>query len=705
MSGRLFTNPIEQLQQSEDVPPPAKLARPALSAAGSAQGGVRFVTPPIVAARRIEGVSPTRVAEGREPAFTLGQGFALVSPVVRNSSAATTIPGGDRLRHGPKGLAPALAPASVLPIESGLALQHAGRYAEAAAVYRQILSAVPEHPDALHLMGLVSYHEGDYASAVDWIMRALGRHESEIFYGNLGNAFAAQGKRAAAVECFRQAIALKPDYIQAHNNLGNMLREQGSFADAVQCFRVVISLQPDYAEAHNNLANALVDLGDLDAAIEAYRRAIALKPDLVEARSNLLFILSYRDDLNQADYLNEAVGFGRVATAKARAWRDWHVVLSADQRTRPLRVGLVSGDLKIHPTGHFLESILAHIDRSRIELVAYPTRRLEDALTARIKPYFAAWTQLASLNDEQAAARIRDDRIDLLLDLSGHMNFNRLPMFAWRPAPVQASWLGYFASTGLPAMDYLLGDAHVLPPDAQAWYTERLWRLPDSYLCFTPPLEQIEVGPLPLSSQGHVTFGCFNHLMKMNDGVVDVWARILQAVPHSRLFLKAKQLDDAATRATTLARFAERGIDSSRLMLEGRSPRTEYFAAYNRVDIALSPFPYPGGTTSVEGLWMGVPVLCRRGDRFLSNICASMLHSAGLADWIAQDNDDYVAKAIAFAGDVSHLAALRARLRATMLASPLCDAKRYARNLEDAFEAMWRDGLARLSAAESASTA
>ncbi|HTH76388.1 MAG TPA: glycosyltransferase, partial [Trinickia sp.] len=339
--------------------------------------------------------------------------------------------------------------------------------------------------------------------------------------------------------------------------------------------------------------------------------------------------------------------------------------------------------------------------------VAYPTRRVEDALTARIKPYFSAWTPLASMNDEQAAARIRDDRIDLLLDLSGHMNFNRLPLFAWRPAPVQASWLGYFASTGLPAMDYLLGDPHVLPPDAQPYYTERLRRLPDSYLCFTPPAERVDVGPPPLATQGHVTFGCFNHLMKMNDGVVDVWARILHAVPRSRLFLKAKQLDDAPTRETTLARFAARGIDASRLILEGRSPRSEYFAAYNRIDIALSPFPYPGGTTSVEGLWMGVPVLCRRGDRFLSNICTSMLHSAGLADWIAQDNDDYVAKAVAFAADAPRLAALRSSLRATVLASPLCDAARYARNLEAAFEAMWRDGVTTLQSgrAQRAATA
>lgn len=649
-AGRLFTHPAEQLKRPDDVPP----AQPTLRVAPAARGAVRIVAPPIVGAPRVPNAVAPRAAE-------------------------------------------ALAPASVPPTEAGLALQQAGRYAEAAAIYCQILAVTPDHADALHLMGLVAYHEGDYAGAVDWIMRALSKHESEIFYGNLGNALGARGMRAAAMESFRQAIALKPDYVHAHNNLGNMLRDEGRFTQAVESFKTVITLQPDYAEAHNNLANALVDLGDLDAAIEAYRRAIALKPGLLEARSNLLFILSYRDDLSQAAYLDEAVEFGRIATAQAKPYRDWPVLQSPREaeHDRPLRVGLVSGDLKTHPTGHFLESILAHLDRTKIDLVAYPTRRLEDALTARIKPRFSAWTPLASLTDEQAAARIRDDRIDLLLDLSGHMNFNRLPLFAWRPAPVQASWLGYFASTGLPAMDYLLGDPHVLPQDAQANYTERLWRLPDSYLCFTPPAERVDIGPPPLATQGHVTFGCFNHLMKMNDGVVEVWARILNAVPRSRLFLKAKQLDDAPTRETTLTRFAARGIDASRLTLEGRSPRAEYFAAYNRIDIALSPFPYPGGTTSVEGLWMGVPVLCRRGDRFLSNICTSMLHSAGLADWIAQDNDDYVAKAVAFAADASRLAALRMSLRSSVLASPLCDAARYARHLEAAFEAMWRDGIER----------
>jgi protein O-GlcNAc transferase len=588
---------------------------------------------------------------------------------------------------------PAAARLFVPPIEAGLAHQHAGRFDEAAAVYAQILAVQPNHPDALHLLGLIAYHKGDYRASMELIMAALSHRASEIFYSNLGNALGALNKHAAAIESYRQAIALKPDYIHAHNNLGNMLRDHGQYAEAVECFRTVIELKPDHAEAYNNLANALVDLGDLDGAIGHYRKAIALRPDLAEAHSNLLFILSYRENLAPADYLSDAGDFGRAVTARAAPWSDWRMPLEP-RDGKPLRVGLVSGDFKVHPTGHFLESILAHVDARRVQLIAYPTRRHEDALTARIEPRFAEWTDIVALTDEAAARRIRDDRIDILVDLSGHMNANRLPVFAFRPAPVQVSWLGYFASTGLPSIDYVLGDPHVLPAGAESQFVERLWRLPDSYLCFTPPADDVAPGPAPLLEQGQVTFGCFNHLMKMNNAVVAVWARILHAVPGSRLFLKAKQLDDASARDVTLARFAAVGIDGQRLILEGRSPRSEYFAAYNRIDIALSPFPYPGGTTSVEGLWMGVPVLCRRGDRFLSNICASMLHSAGLEDWIAADNDDYVAKAVAFAHDRQRLAALRGSLRDALLASPLCDAPRFARHLEAVFESMWRERVA-----------
>jgi predicted O-linked N-acetylglucosamine transferase (SPINDLY family) len=594
---------------------------------------------------------------------------------------------------------PTQSPAIVEPsaIEIGLAHQQAGRFDEAARIYSMILAAEPQHPDALHLLGLVAYHRGEYQASVDLIMAALMHRPNEIFFGNLGNALAALGKHAAAIESYCQAIALKPDYVPAQNNLGNMLRACGQHVAAAECFKSAIRLNPDFGDAYNNLANTLVDLGQLDAAIDEYHRAIELLPQRFEVRSNLLFILAYRENLSQAEYMANALDFGRAAEAVATPRKDWHVPLEPE-RTGPLRVGLVSGDLNVHPTGFFLESILEHIDRRRIELVAYPTRRFEDFLTARIKPYFTEWSNLAGYSDELAARRICDDRIDILVDLSGHTNFNRLPLFAWRPAPVQATWLGYFATTGLASIDYILGDAHVLPPGCGDQYTERVCRLPDSYLCFTPPdYDDVAVSELPMRAHGHVTFGCFNHLMKMNDRVVAVWARILHAVPGSRLFLKAKQLGDESARQSTLARFAAVGIDQDRLVLEGASPRKAYFEAYRHVDIALSPFPYPGGTTSVEGLWMGVPVLCRRGDRFLSNICTSMLHSAGLDNWIAKDDDEYVAKAIAFANDHDALADLRQGLRARLIASPLCDARRFARHLEAAFEGMWRERIGELS--------
>jgi len=255
---------------------------------------------------------------------------------------------------------------------------------------------------------------------------------------------------------------------------------------------------------------------------------------------------------------------------------------------------------------------------------------------------------------------------------------------------VQVSWLGYFATTGVAEMDYLLADAHVAPGGEEDHFTETIWRLPQSYLCFTAPKYDLEVSPLPALTTGCVTFGCFNNLVKMNDAVVALWARVLAAVPDSRLFLKTKQLNDAMVCNLTRQRFAECGIAPERLLLEGGSPRAELLAAYRTVDIALDPFPYPGGTTSVEGLWMGVPVITRRGDRFLSHMGETIAHNAGLPDWIAADNDEYIAKVVKFATDLEHLAALRASLRLQVLASPLFDAPRFARNFEAALWEMWQ---------------
>jgi predicted O-linked N-acetylglucosamine transferase (SPINDLY family) len=262
-------------------------------------------------------------------------------------------------------------------------------------------------------------------------------------------------------------------------------------------------------------------------------------------------------------------------------------------------------------------------------------------------------------------------------------------MFAWKPAPVQASWLGYFATTGLAEMDYALADPYVAPAGEENQFTEAVWRLPETYLCFAAPAIDVDVGPLPALSSSGITFGCFNNLAKMNEAVVALWARVLHAVPGSRLFLKTKQLSSDATCEATRKRYQALGIGAERLIFEGASPRHALLAAYRRVDIALDPFPYPGGTTSVEALWMGVPVITRRGDRFLSHVGESIACNAGLAEWVANDDDDYVAVAARHARHLEKLATLRGKLRARVMGSPLFDAPRFARHFEAAMWGMW----------------
>ncbi|WP_439896878.1 O-linked N-acetylglucosamine transferase family protein, partial [Burkholderia ubonensis] len=357
---------------------------------------------------------------------------------------------------------------------------------------------------------------------------------------------------------------------------------------------------------------------------------------------------------------------------------------------RPLRVGFVSGDLRQHPVGIFLESVLAHLDRTRIDLRVYVTSDEEDAITARLKPHAGGWRSIAGLAREAAARMIHDDGIDVLVDLAGHTQDSGLAVFGWKPAPVQASWLGFFASTGCDAIDYFIGDACTLPDAEAHHFVEKPWRLPDSWLCFTPPAYDVAVGPLPMAARGHPTFGCFGKLVKIGDDVVRVWSRLLHELPAARLLLKAQELDRASVRDATIARFARHGIDAARLEFEGATPRADYFAAYNRIDVALSPFPYPGGTTTAEALWMGVPVLGVKGSRFVTHICESVLHAAEMGDWIADDEDAYLAKAIDAVRDRERLAALRAGLRARLLASPLCDARRFAAHLEAAFLGMWQ---------------
>lgn len=580
-------------------------------------------------------------------------------------------------------------------INLGNLFREQGHADAAVESYRTGIALAPNLAAAHDALAVALMDRGDVDAAIESYRRAAElQPEQAAAHNALGNALNGAGRAGESIASYERALALQPDLADAHHNLANALKRLGRAEQALGFAQRAVELRNDVPSFHNNLGMILADLNQFDAALQRYRKALALDPDLAESHTAVLFGQAYAAGWSAGAHLADARYFGQRMAALASPYRQWPALADASRATRALRVGFVTADFRAHPTGYFLESALAHLDRAKIEAIAYSNGLQHDDVTARLKPRFAGWRHIAGMSDEAAARMIHEDRIDILVDLSGHTARNRLPLFAWRPAPLQVSWLGYFATTGLDAIDYVLGDPHVLPAEDEGQYVERAWRLPDSYLCFTLPARQVPVGPLPALQAGHVTFGCFNNHKKLNDAVVAVWSRVLHAVPNSRLMLKNFQLGEPIMRRDTLARFAAHGIGSERLVLEGPSPRDEYFAAYQRVDLALDPFPYPGGTTSVEGLWMGVPVLSRRGNRFLSRLGEMVLQTAGLPEWIAGDDDDYVARAAAYAADLRGLAALRAGLRERVIASPLCDAPRFARNLEAAFAQMWQRRLA-----------
>ncbi len=568
-------------------------------------------------------------------------------------------------------------------------LQNKGCLDEAEASYRKAAHISPDFAEAHSNLGSVLQHTGRLAEAEASYRRALEINPDYAgALSNLGGLLQDMGRMAEAEDCSRRAIQINPELAEAHSNLSVTFLEQGQLVKAEQSLRRALEIEPRFAKAYSNLGNVLQDMGRTGEAEVSYRKALEIQPDYVKAYSNLLFQHILDADKTPANYLKEARQYGRIVAQKVAArFAGW----SCARQPERLRVGLVSGDFINHPIGYFLESVLTHLGSTSIELIAYSTNHKTDELTERLRPHFAAWRPMFGQSDAEAARLIHSDGIHVLIDLSGHTRHNRLPVFAWKPAPVQASWQGYLASTGVSEIDYFLGDPHVAPASEAHHFTEQIWQLPESYMCFTEPKVAVEVAALPALTTGSITFGCLNNLTKMSDASVALWARILKSVPGSKLLLKTKLLNETGIRESVLQRYAAQGVTADRLILEGAGAlsRSEYLATYHRIDIALDPFPYAGCTTSIEGLWMGVPIITKCGDRFLSHVGESILHNAGLSDWIAEDEDDYVAKAVAFAAAPDRLANLRAGLRQQVLASPLFDAARFARNFENAMWGMW----------------
>ena len=574
----------------------------------------------------------------------------------------------------------------------GVALQAAGRLEDAVAEYRRAISLNGQYSRAWSNLGVALLAQGKIDDAVAAGHRAitLALDDSHAC-NNLGNALSGKGEFDDAIASYRRAIALDPGLPEAYLGLGNALVNQRLFDPAIAVFSEAVRLRPGFAGAWNNLGTALIDTGQVEPAIAAFRRAVALEPDNSSMDSALVFALHYDPRSSASSVFDEHVRWNRRhAEPLARRVKPHLNDRGPDRR---LRIGYVSPDFRDHPVGRFLLPLLENHDREQFEIFCYCDVARPDAITLRCESLADQWRKIAGMRHDAVAQQIRDDRIDILVDLSGHTSGNRLMVFAERPAPVQVSWLGYPGTTGMTAIDYRFTDALADPPGplTDRLHTEKLYRLPRTNWCFAADDHSPPVAAAPATELGYVTFGSFNTLAKVTDEMLQVWGCILQKIPSSRLLLKAAAFsaESACERVSRI--LAGCGADPARLTILGpTSDHATHMAAYGRIDIALDTFPYHGTTTTCEALWMGVPVITLAGDAHLSRVGVSLLSNVGLPELIATSVEKYIDRAAALAGDTDRLQTLRRGLRERMLSSPLMDARNFARDVEAAYRQMWR---------------
>ncbi|MDR3517552.1 MAG: tetratricopeptide repeat protein [Azospirillaceae bacterium] len=586
----------------------------------------------------------------------------------------------------------ALQPDHPAPRRSlALVLVAAGRQRTALIHSRAAIAMTPADPDlyvelgtTLHQLGTVADAERAFGIA----LRLAPDHGDAA--ANLAILCHERGIPGPAQTLAWRALALLPDHPLVLANLSVILGAAGRLTTAERMARRALAVAPDRAGSWAQLAAVLVDGGRIDEALTAFANAeLARGAADGVIDSNRIYALTLHPTL-PAEALSDACrrwGERQTAATGPRSRRP-----DPDRDPdRPLRIGYVSGDFIRHPVGWFMAPVLPHHDQTSFAITCYATRRREDDLTRRLKSVVPQWRLAADWDDAGFADAVRQDRIDLLIDLAGHTAGNRLAMFAQRPAPVQATWGGLIGTTGLPAIDWLIADPQEIPETLAGLYSERIARLPHDYVCYAPPDYAPVPGPAPSRHGAPPTFGCFNRLAKLGPAVIALWARLLDAVPEARLLIRTPELNDPDLRQRLAAQFRDQGLTSRRLELAGGAPHRELLTCYAQVDVALDPFPYSGGLTTLEALWMGVPVITLGGTRFCSRHSLSHLTVAGHPEWIADSPDHYVTLAAALITDSERRDALRQRLRAEMAASPLLDGLGFTRNLEALLRGLWKD--------------
>jgi predicted O-linked N-acetylglucosamine transferase (SPINDLY family) len=571
-------------------------------------------------------------------------------------------------------------------INLGNMLRDLGRLDEAIAEYRRALELKADFPEAHNNLGAALAARGQLDEAIAAHRRALlfkpGYPEA---HHDLGNALRERGQFEEAIAEYRDAIRLKPHYPEACNNLGNALRERRRFDEAITACRHALELKPDFPEAQSTLGAALAGKGEFDEAIAVFRRALQHQPENARTHSNLVYTLHFHPGSTTRMITEERQRWNRQFGAPPN--RSAAPYANDRNPDRPLRIGYVSPDFRDHVVGRNLLPLFERHDLRSFEIFCYSGVVRPDKLTEEFRRRAVQWRSSVGVTDEALAGMIRRDGVDILVDLSQHLAGNRLPMFAHKPAPAQVSFAGYPESAGLGAIEYRISDRYLEEASAAqetAGHEQAL--LIDSFWCYDPREDDVEVNGLPARESGTITLGCLNNFCKVNEPVLRLWARVLAKVKDSRLILLA---DRGSHRQRILETLASEGIEGRRVEFVEYQPRREYLESYHRLDIVLDTFPYNGHTTSLDALWMGVPVVSLAGSAPVSRAGLSQLTNLGLPELAARSEDDFLKIAVELAGDLPRLAELRSSLRARMQSSPLMDAPRFARNIEVAYRSIW----------------
>jgi len=622
-------------------------------------------------------------------------------------------------------------------LQSAIGLHQGGHVAQAEVIYQRILRTEPNHPDALHLLGLAYHQQGQSKLGIPLIRKAIECNPNDVTYAiNLGHLYKELGQLDEAIACYQRVLERQPGYIDALVWLGRLYKTQGKLdaaaasyqkametrsvtfqvyldladvhfaqgsldqahyfvahacalrgqlAEAVTHYQQALNCNPKHFDARLDLATALLGQGKTEVAVADFRKALAIQPNSAYGYSNLLFAMQSLSTCSPEELFQEHLRYAaRFETPHKYGWQR-HT--NSRKPERRLNVGYVSGDFCDHVVAFFLEPILTCHDKSRFKIFGYYSNNQFDAHTQRIAGLMDQFLVCHEMDDQQLAQRIRADGIDILVDLSGHTGHNRLPVFARKPAPVQATYIGYPGTTGLSAIDYRISDPWQDPVGlTDRYHSETLVRLPGG-MAYQPDPAAPPVNALPALASGQLTLACLNNLSKLNPAVVVLWARILKALPQARLMLGNVTDSGIHQRLTDL--FGEAGVGPDRLILQPRVSVPEYLALHQQIDFALDPFPYNGGTTTMHALWMGVPVVTLAGDHAVSRLCAAHLSRVGLEEFIAHSEEEYLQCAIRFANDLPALNQVRQTLRQRMTAAT-CDPANITRQLEAAYRDMWR---------------